>query len=170
MEQHPLYRLYVELNDKVNKMTDNSKLAETCDLTDFIVRLKALETKPSYDSVIEGLTTKINNLEATNNELKVKLEQLSKIDALESRIYVLESEPKVNLDSINERLNVLEQNNLKTTLDDVASRLSTVETNTNVIGDVSYRVNELEKKPDLTERLSAIEQVVSKLSTTSTQQ
>ena len=169
MEQNPLYRLYIELNDKVNNISNNSKLGESCDLTDFIVRLKALESKPSYDAVIQALTSKITNLETANEELKVKLEQLSKIDNLESRIYVLESEPKINLDSINERLYTLEQNNLKNTLDDVTVRLSNVETNTNVIGDVSYRVNELEKKPDLTQRLSAIEQIVTQLSNTTNQ-
>ena len=169
MEQNPLYRLYLDLNDKVNKINNNSKLAESCDLTDFIVRLKALESKPSYDSVIENLTSKITKLETANEELKIKLEKLSKIDVLESRLYVLESEPKINLDSINERLSILEQNNIKNTLDDVSTRLTSVESNTNVIGDVSYRVNELEKKPDLTQRLSAIEQIVTKLSNTTNQ-
>ena len=156
MEQNPLYRLYIELNDKVDKILESSSDGTTYDLTDIIVRLKALETKPSYDNVISTLSAKINALENVNNELNVKLEKLNKVDNLEARVYVLESEPKINLDSVNERLDKLEKTNYSESLNEINNRLDTVESNISPISDISYRVNELEKKPDLSESLNEV--------------
>ena len=156
MEQNPLYRLYIELNDKVNKILESSLAGSTYDLTDLIVRIKALETKPSYDNVISTLTAKINVLESVNTELTAKLEKLNKIDNLESRLYVLESEPKINIDSVNERLDKLEQNNYSDNLNDINNKLSTLESSVTSISDIIYRVNELEKKPDLAESLNEV--------------
>ena len=114
MEQHPLYRLYVQLNERVDKLSSQSPefaSANSPDLSDIIVRLKELEAKPSVDGVLHQLSVSIETLKNENAELKKQLELLNKIDNLEARVYNLEVEPKVNVEPLNNRLIHLENNN-----------------------------------------------------------
>jgi len=168
MELNPLYRLYVQLNDKVDKLSGTTTISNNTDLSDIVVRLKALESKPSVDSEIANLRNVIQNLENANNELRDKINYLSKVDNLESRIYNLEIEPKVNQETINDRLNNLENNNYQEKIANVVNRLNTTEQSINSITDLSYRIGELEKRPDLTERVNGLELTISTLKSLNT--
>jgi len=163
MEQHPLYRLYLQLSDKLDNMTVGSGNITGGDLSDVIVRLKALETKPSYESEINHLKSVIQNLENANNELRDKINYLNKVDNLEARIYNLETEPRVNHEALNERLNNLENGNYQERITNLVNRLNNTEQVVGAITDLSYRLNEVEKRPDLTERVTGLELTVSTL-------
>jgi hypothetical protein len=164
MEQHPLFRLYVQLNDKVNNMASaGGNLSGAADLSDIIVRLKALEAKPTNDSEINHLKSVIQNLENANNELREKVNYLNKVDNLEARIYNLETEPRVNHETINERLNNLENGNYQERITNLVNRLNSTEQVAGAITDLAYRLNEVEKRPDLTERVNGLELTISTL-------
>lgn len=163
MEQHPLFRMYLELNDKVNALSSVSSSSGTTDLSEIIVRLKALETKPSFESEISHLKSVIQNLETANNELRDKINYLNKIDTLEGRVYNLESEPKVNQDVLNNRLDAIENGNYQEKIITITNRLNNLEQVAGAVNDLSYRLNELEKRPDLTERINGLELTISTL-------
>jgi len=169
MEQHPLYRLYVELNDRVNNISSKSSelgTSSSLDLSDIIVRLKELESKPSIDGVLHNISLSIESLKRENEELKKQLELLNKVDNLETRIYNLEIEPKINIEPLNNRLINLENNNYNELLTDINNRLTPMEQYVNSISDLSYRLGEVEKRPELSQRLSAIETIVSNIQQT----
>lgn len=161
MELNPLYRLYVELNDKVELLRQSgtkSANGENVDLTDIILRLRNLESRPTYQEDISELKTNVSGLQQENMELKEKLAFVSsKMEQLEGRIYTLESEPRVNIEPLNSRLNTLENLQLSEQISRVETRMSNVEQLSNTITDVSYRLSEVERKPDVGERLYAIE-------------
>ena len=79
MELNPLYRLYVELNNKVDGLIKNGVPTSTIgDVSDLIVRIKNLETRPTYDSVIIDLNKNVKKLQLDMDELNKKVEKLSK--------------------------------------------------------------------------------------------
>ena len=96
MELNPFYKMHLELKDKVEKLSQGGVVSGNADLSDIIVRLKNLESKPSVDSEVTTLKSTISNLETSNKELLDKINYLYKIDNLEGRIYNLETEPKYN--------------------------------------------------------------------------
>jgi len=157
MELNPLYKLYVQLNDKVDMLTNNNNISSTTDLSDIIVRLKAIESRPSIENDINNLKNVIHNLENTNNELKDKIAYLSKIDSIEARVYNIETEPKVNLDDINARLTAIEEANYQERFSTIVNRINNIEPVANTITDLSFRIGEVEKRADLSERIRALE-------------
>jgi hypothetical protein len=91
------------------------------------------------------------------DELNKKVEKLSKIDHLESRIYNLETEPKINIIPLDERVSTIENEHYKENLISLEQKIGNMEQLVNAITDFTYRVNEIEKKPDLNQRISALE-------------
>ena len=158
MELNPLYRLYVELNNKVDGLIKNGVPTSTIgDVSDLIVRIKNLETRPTYDSAIIDLNKNVKKLQLDIDEVNKKLEKLSKIENLESRLYNLETEPKVNIIPLDERVSTIENENYKENLVNLEQKIGNMEQLVNAITDITYRVNEIEKKPDLNQRISALE-------------
>ena len=158
MELNPLYRLYVELNNKVDGLIKNGVPTSTIgDVSDLIVRIKNLETRPTYDSAIIDLNKNVKKLQLDMDEVNKKLEKLSKIENLESRLYNLETEPKVNIIPLDERVSTIENENYKENLVNLEQKIGNMEQLVNAITDITYRVNEMEKKPDLNQRISALE-------------
>jgi hypothetical protein len=157
MELNPLYKLYVQLNDKVNTLTQNNNISSTTDLSDIVVRLKAIESRPSIDNEIANLKSVIQSLETANNELREKIAYLSKIDSIEARVYNIETEPKVNLDDVNARLTAIEDANYQERITTIVNRINNVEPVVNTITDLSFRLGEVEKRADLSERIRALE-------------
>jgi len=165
MELNPLYKLYVQLNDKVNALTENNTNSSTTDLSDIVVRLKAIESRPTVDNEIVNLKSVIQSLEASNNELREKITYLSKIDSIEARVYNIESEPKVNLEEVSARLSALEEANYQERLSTIVNRVNNIEPVANTITDLSFRLSEVEKRADLTERIRALEMSVANSNT-----
>lgn len=164
MELNPLYRLYVELNTKVDGLIRNGVQSSTTgDVSDIIVRLKNLETRPTYDSVIGELLANVKKLQLDLEDVKKKIDALSKIDNLESRIYNLEVEPKINILPLEERISKMENESYKENLVNLENKIGNMEQLVNAITDITYRLNEVEKKPDLNQRLSALEMNMSNL-------
>jgi hypothetical protein len=165
MELNPLYRLYVELNDKVDKMMVNGGVSSSsgADLSDVIVRLRALEARPTYEKEVSDLQVKIGELRVENEEMRKKLEGLNKLNDLESRIYNLEAEPKIDLEPIERRLSALEGKDYGERLMDLESKIGNMEQIVNVITDITYRLGEVEKRPDLVQRINAVETMISNL-------
>lgn len=164
MELNPLYRLYVELNNKVDGIIKNGvKTSSTGDVSDLIVRIKNLETRPTYDTIIGDISKNIKKLQLDIEELNKKVEVLSKIDNLESRIYNLETEPKINIIPLDNRVSVLENENYKETILNLENKIGSMELLVNAITDITYRINEIEKKPDLNQRISALETNIANL-------
>lgn len=158
MELNPLYRLYVELNTKVDGLIKNGVPSSTTgDVSDIIVRLKNLETRPTYDSVIGELSANIKKVQLDLEEVKKKVDALNKIDNLELRIYNLEVEPKINIIPLEERVSKMENESYKENLVNLENKIGNMEQLVNAITDITYRLNEIEKKPDLNQRLSALE-------------
>jgi len=164
-ELNPLYRLYVSLNEKVDNLiaTGGVSSSNGTDLSDIIVRLRALEARSTHDTEISALMAKVGELEREKEEMKVKLEGLNKMNDLETRIYNLEAEPKVNLSPLEQRISVLEGKDYGERLIDLEGKIGTMEQIVNVITDITTRLRELERKPDLVERLSAMEGMLSNL-------
>jgi len=163
MELNPLYKLHIQLSDKVDKLMQSNNISASTDLSDIVVRLKALESKPSLEAEIINLKSVIQNLEATNNELKDKIAYLSKIDTIENRVYNIETEPKVNEESLKERLAALEDNNYQEQITNIVNRVNNIDPVVNTITDLSFRIGELEKRTDLTERVRGLELSISNL-------
>jgi len=166
MELNPLYRLYVELNKKVDELIKNGVPSTSSggDVSDLIVRLKNLETRPTYDSAIIELTKNIKKVQLDLDELTKRVDTgLSKIENLEARIYNLESEPKINIVPLDQRVSNIENQNYKENLINLESKIGNMEQLVNAITDITYRINEIEKKPDLNQRLSALEMNMSSL-------
>jgi len=163
MELNPLYKLHIQLSDKVDKLVQSNNISASTDLSDIVVRLKALESKPSLETEIVNLKSVIQNLEATNNELKDKIAYLSKIDTIENRVYNIETEPKVNEESLKERLSALEDNNYQERITNIVNRVNNIDPVVNTITDLSFRIGELEKRTDLTERVRGLELSISNL-------
>jgi len=165
MELNPFYRMHLELKDKVDKLSQSGGVSGDMDLSDIIVRLKALEARPSVDNEINNLKSVISNLEASNKELQDKINYLSKIDNLEGRVYNLETEPKYIEAPIVERFEALENNNYLEQINTLTNRMNNTEQLTATLTDLSYRVSELEKKPDLSERVNGLELAVASMKT-----
>ena len=163
MELNPLYNLYVQLNDKVNKLSESNNINATTDVSDIVVRLKALESKPSFENEVVNLKSVIQNLEVANNELKDKIAYLSKIDTIEARVYNIESEPKVNVDDLHVRLSTLEDSNYQERITTIVNRVNNIEPVVNTITDLSFRLGEVEKRTDLTERVRGLEMSIANL-------
>ena len=164
MELNPLYRLYVELNNKVDGLIKNGVPTSTIgDVSDLIVRIKNLETRPTYDTAIIDLNKNIKKLQLDIDELNKKVEKISKIDNLESRVYNLEIEPKINIIPLDERVSNIENENYKENLLNLENKIGNMEQLVNAITDITYRINEIEKKPDLNQRLSALEMNITSL-------
>jgi len=163
MEQHPLFRMYLELNDKINALSSLGGVSGSVDLSDIIVRLKDLESRPSFDTEISNLKNVIQNLETSNNELKDKIAYLTKVDTIEGRVYNLENEPKVNHEAINGRLDVIENGNYQEKIVNITNRLNNLEQVAGAVNDLSYRLTEVERRPDLTERVNGLELTISTL-------
>lgn len=163
MEQHPLFRMYLELNDKINALSSLGGVSGSVDLSDIIVRLKDLESRPSFDTEIANLKNVIQNLETSNNELKDKIAYLTKVDTIEGRVYNLENEPKVNHEAINGRLDVIENGNYQEKIVNITNRLNNLEQVAGAVNDLSYRLTEVERRPDLTERVNGLELTISTL-------
>lgn len=166
MELNPFFKMHLELKDKVDKLSQGGVASDSMDLSDIIVRLKALETKPSLDNEINHLKTIISNLENSNKELQEKIANLSKIDNLEGRLYNLETEPKFNPTAINERFEGLENNNYLERINTLTNRMNNTEQIIGTITDLSYRVSEMEKKPELSERVNGLEMAIASMKTT----
>lgn len=166
MENNPLYRLYIQLKDRVDVLSmqgnvTNGSGNSSVDVSDLVLRLRNLENRPTMENDLKELAASIANLKAENSELKSKLEVLNKFENIEGRLYNLEVEPKVVIEPLVNRLNVLEANDYDKRLTDLESRLSLVEQFNNQIPDLLYRISEMEKRPDLTQRLNALESIVS---------
>lgn len=166
MENNPLYRLYIQLKDRVDVLSmqgnvTNGSGNSSVDVSDLVLRLRNLENRPTMENDLKELAASIANLKAENSELKSKLEVLNKFENIEGRLYNLEVEPKVVIEPLVNRLNVLEANDYDKRLTALESRLSLVEQFNNQIPDLLYRIGEMEKRPDLTQRLNALESIVS---------
>jgi len=160
MEQHPLYRLYIDLNDKVTKIAaqnPSSSEGTSMDLSDIIVRLRDLESKKSLESDINALVTDVKLLKEENEKLKKELENFNKVDLLESRLYNLEIQPKVDLEPLNTRISILENNTYNDRLNLIENRISSVDQFSNNMTDLTYRVTEIEKRPDYENRINDLE-------------
>lgn len=166
MELNPFYKMHLELKDKVEKLSQGTGSSGNLDLSDIIVRLKALETRSSMDGEINNLKDNISNLETTNKEFKDKINYLFKIDNLEGRIYNLETEPKYNDEIITQRFESIENNNYLERINTLTNRINSIEQLTGIITDLSYRISELEKRQDLTERVSGLELAFASLKST----
>jgi len=166
MENNPLYRLYIQLKDRVDVLSmqgnvTNGSGNSSVDVSDLVLRLRNLENRPTMENDLKELAASVANLKAENSELKSKLEVLNKFENIEGRLYNLEVEPKVVIEPLVNRLNVLEANDYDKLLTALESRLSLVEQFNNQIPDLLYRIGEMEKRPDLTQRLNALESIVS---------
>ncbi len=160
-----MYRLYIELNDKVNNLikNGNSTGSGSVDLSDIIVRLKGLELRPTNDAIISELSASVKKLQNDNIEMKKQLEQLGKINDLEGRIYNLEVAPKIDIKPLEDRLSKIEDEDLKAHLIVLEGKIANMEQIVNAITDITYRLNEIEKRPDLNQRLNAIETTIGNL-------
>lgn len=165
MELNPFYKMHLELKDKVERLSQGGVITNDVDLSDIIIRLKALEAKPSLDNEINHLKTVISNLENSNKELQEKILNLSKIDNLEGRIYNLETEPKFNPTLINDRFDTLENNNYLERINTLTNRMNNTEQLTGTIADLAYRLAEVEKKPELAERVNGLEMAFASMKT-----
>lgn len=166
MESNPLYRLYIQLKERVDVLSmqgnvTNGSGNSSMDVSDLVLRLRNLENRPTMENDLKELAASVANLKAENSELKSKLEVLNKFENIEGRLYTLEVEPKVVIEPLVNRLNVLEANDYDKRLTALESRLSSVEQFNNQIPDLTYRIGEIEKRPDLTQRLNALESFVS---------
>lgn len=172
MESNPLYRLYIQLNDKVDLLASqgvsSGGSSSTTDVSDLIVRLRELENRPSLEGVIHQLSNSIEELKRENESLKSQMECLHKFESIEGRLYNLEIEPKVNIEPLHARVANLENSNVNDIVANLDTRMNNTEQYTNIIPDLSYRVNELEKRPELSQRLNAIEATVAGLNSTTT--
>jgi len=169
MESNPLYRLYVQLNDRVDLLASQSGSggsSSTTDVSDIIVRLRELENRPSLEGVIHQLSNSIEELKRENESLKSQLGALNKFENIESRLYNLEVEPKVNIEPLNVRVANLENSGVNDRVGNLEARMNNTEQYTTVIPDITYRIGELEKRPELTQRLDAIEATVASLNVT----
>jgi uncharacterized coiled-coil protein SlyX len=165
MENNPLYRLYVQLNDRIDLLAaqGGSSGSSTTDVSDLIVRLRELENRPSLEGVIHQLSNSIEELKRENETLKSHMECLNKFENIEARLYNLEVEPKVNIEPLNARVANLENSDVNDRVANLEVRMNNTEQYTNIIPDLSYRVSELEKRPELSQRLNAIEATVAGL-------
>jgi hypothetical protein len=166
MELNPFYRMHIELKDKVEKLAQEGVGSGNTDLSDIIVRLKSLEARPSGDNEVTSLKSSISALETSNKELLEKINYLYKIDNLEGRIYNLETEPKYDDETTKHRFEALENNNYQEKITTLTNRINSIEQLTGIITDLSYRISELEKKQDLTERVNGLELAFSSLKST----
>jgi uncharacterized coiled-coil protein SlyX len=168
MESNPLYRLYVQLKDRVDLLAAQgvSGTSNTTDVSDIVVRLRELENRPSLEGVIHQLSNSVEELKRENSALKTHLESLNKFESIETRLYNLEVEPKVNIEPLNTRVANLENSGLNDKVVNLEDRMNNTEQYTNAIPDLSYRVGELEKRPELSQRLNAIEATVAGLNST----
>ena len=166
MELNPLYQLYIKLNDKVDnqmKLISSGVSGGGVDLSDIIVRLKTLEGKVDLDSQVVELSVKVANLGKENDELRKRVEYLSKVDGIDTRLYNLETEPKIDLSGLEGRLSVVETKDYEERIRKMEENMGNMEKIVNIITDINYRLGELEKRPDLIQRLNAIETTVSNL-------
>lgn len=165
MENNPLYRLYLQLNDRVDKLSTSGNVGSggSADLSDVIVRIRDLENRPSVDGVIHELSKTVEVLKNENQELKSKLESLNKFENIEARLYHLECEPKVSVEPLTTRVNALESNDFNSRISQLESRVPVIEELNNQIPDLTYRISDLERRPDLSQRLNALETTVSNL-------
>jgi 5'-deoxynucleotidase YfbR-like HD superfamily hydrolase len=118
------------------------------------------------DAEINNLKDNINNLEIVNKDFKDKINYLFKIDNLEGRIYNLETEPKYNDEVMTQRFESIENNNYLERINTLTNRINSIEQLTAIITDLSYRISELEKRQDLTERVSGLEVAFASLKST----
>lgn len=166
MENNPLYRLYIQLKDRVDELSlqsNNGGVGNSTDFSDIIVRIKNLENRPSVDGVLHELSKSIELLKQENSELKTKMESLNKFENIEARIYNLEIEPKVNIGPLNDRVSSLESENLNDRLTALEAKVYELEKYTNQIPDLGFRIAEMEKRPELSQRMNALESAVSNL-------
>ncbi len=166
MELNPLYQLYVKLNDKVDnqmKLISSGVSGGNVDLSDIIVRLKALEGKVDLDKQVVELAVKVAGLEKENEDLKKRLEYLAKVDSIESRVYNLEVEPKTDLSGLEGRMTSVEARDYHERIVKLEENMGNMEKIVNIITDINYRLGELEKRPDLIQRLNAVEATVANL-------
>lgn len=166
MENNPLYRLYVQLKDRVDVLSSQATVGGSNggpDISDVILRIRNLENRPSVDGILHDLSTSVDLLKKENQELKLKLEALNKFENIEERLYNLEVVPKVSLEPLNERVSVLETNDYEKRISALETRVSTMEQYSNQIPDLNYRIGDIEKRPDLSERLDKLESTVANL-------
>jgi len=167
MENNPLYRLYLELKDRIDvlatKGTSTGSGDSSMDVSDLVLRIRELENRPSMEKTIKELSATMATLVVENNELKNKLDVLHKFENIEGRLYNLEVEPKVPVEQILSRLNTLESNDFEQRLASLESRFSSFEQFNNQNLDLVYRIGEMEKRPDLTERLNGLESIIANL-------
>lgn len=166
MENNPLYRLYIQLKERVDILSmqgnvNNGSGNSSIDVSDLVLRIRNLENRPTMENDLKELAASVANLKAENSDLKAKLDVLNKFENIEGRLYNLEVEPKVVIEPLVNRLNLLEANDYEKQLTALESRLSSVEQYNNQIPDLLYRISEMEKRPDLTQRLNALESIVS---------
>jgi len=166
MESNPLYRLYLQLKDRVDVLSmqgtvTNGSSNPSMDVSDLLLRIRNLENRPTMEKDLKELTVAVANLKAENSEMKAKLDVLNKFENIEGRLYNLEVEPKVVIEPLVTRLNALEANDYEKRLTALESRFSSVEQFNNQIPDLTYRIGEMEKRPDLSQRLNALESIVS---------
>jgi chromosome segregation ATPase len=97
------------------------------------------------------LESRLNNLTANPSSGVVDLTEINnRLSSVENRLKALEDNKSTNLDMNNELVNLTEINN----------RLQALETTNN---DLSVRLSAIETKPDLLQRLSALELTVATL-------
>jgi hypothetical protein len=166
MENNPLYRLYLQLKDRVDVLSLQGNVGgsgNSPDVSELIVRLRTLENRPTNDSIVNDLVSSVEVLKRENEQLKLKLEAVNKFENIENRLYNLETEPKVQLEPLTQRVTQLENTDYNERITALESRLFPVEQYSNQIPDLTYRVNDMEKRPDLSERLNALESTVASL-------
>jgi len=166
MENNPLYRLYLQLKDRVDILSSQGTVGgsgNSLDISELVVRLRTLENRPTNDSIINDLVNSVELLKQENEQLKLKLEAVNKFENIENRLYNLEVEPKITLEPLTQRVSELENNDYNQRLTALEVRLFSIEQYSNQIPDLTYRINDIEKKPDLTERLNTLESTIANL-------
>jgi len=109
------------------------------------------------------LSVKVAGLEKENDELKKRVEYLTKVDSIETRVYNLEVEPKTDLSGLEGRMTSVEARDYEERIMKLEENLANMEKIVNIITDINYRLGELEKRPDLVQRLNAVEATMANL-------
>lgn len=126
MENNPLYRLYLQLKDRVDVLSLQGNVGgsgNSPDVSELIVRLRTLENRPTNDSIVNDLVSSVEVLKRENEQLKLKLEAVNKFENIENRLYNLETEPKVQLEPLTQRVTQLENTDYNERITALESRL-----------------------------------------------
>jgi len=174
MQNIQVLRYMATLESKLNSLTSNPS-SGVVDLTEINNRLSSLENRlkalEDNKSTNLDMNNELVNLTEINNRV-VSLESANLTDVnnhitiLENSLSTLENNfNNLNLNDLINRLQALETSSASSTcpmvdLTEINNRLQAIETANN---DLSVRLSAIETKPDLLQRLSALELTVATL-------